>query len=51
MQSLARYIPQEVYQVIYNVMRIAPQIIVGIVIIVIGVKLIIGKKRENEINA
>ena len=50
MKSIAQYIPQEVYQAIYNFMRIAPQIIVGIAIIVIGIKLIMGKKRGSEIN-
>ena len=51
MNSIAQYIPQEVYHAIYNFMRIAPQIIVGIAIIVIGIKLIMGKKRESETNA
>lgn len=50
MHSLWRYIPNELYNAISEVSRVAPQIIIGIVIIFVGVKLVIGKKRESEIN-
>lgn len=48
--SLAGYIPGDVYNVIRNVTRMAPQIIIGVVIVVIGAKLIIGKKKERDMN-
>ena len=47
---LSRYIPNEVYQVFDNVTRLAPQIIIGIAIIVAGAKLITGKKRDGDMN-
>jgi len=50
MQGISRYIPREVYLVVHNFMRLTPQIIVGVAIIVIGIKLIIGKRRERETN-
>ena len=50
MHSLWRYVPNELYNAIYEVSRVTPQIIIGIIIIFVGVKLIIGKKRESEIN-
>jgi hypothetical protein len=40
----------ELYNAIHNVSRVAPQIIIGVVIIVMGAKLIIGKKRECDMN-
>ncbi|MBU3216286.1 hypothetical protein LL033_23270 [Clostridium estertheticum] len=48
--SLAGYIPGDVYNVISDVTRMAPQIIIGVVIVVIGAKLIIGKKKECDMN-
>ncbi|MBU3143748.1 hypothetical protein [Clostridium sp. CF012] len=48
--SLSGHISGEVYGIIYNITRMAPQIIIGVVIIVVGAKLIIGKKRERDIN-
>ncbi|MBU3190198.1 hypothetical protein K9O30_14075 [Clostridium bowmanii] len=48
--SLTGYISDEVYNAIHNITRMAPQIIIGVVIIVIGTKLIIGKKRECDMN-
>ena len=48
--SLTGYISDEVYNSIQNITRLAPQLIIGVVIIVIGVKLIIGKKRECDMN-
>jgi len=50
MHSLYRYIPDVVYNAIYDVTRVAPQIIIGIAIIVVGVNLILGKKRECDTN-
>lgn len=40
----------ELINLINNVTSIAPQIIIGIVIIVVGAKLIIGKKKECDMN-
>ncbi|MBU3092928.1 hypothetical protein K2F40_13435 [Clostridium sp. CM028] len=40
----------ELYSLINDVTRMAPQIIIGIVIIVVGAKLIIGKKKECDMN-
>ncbi|MBZ9687053.1 hypothetical protein G9F72_012035 [Clostridium estertheticum] len=48
--SLSGYISGELYGTIYNITRMAPQIILGVVIIVVGAKLIIGKKRECDSN-
>ena len=46
--SLSSYIPSQVYNAIYDVTRVLPQIIIGIAIIILGAKLIIGKKRESD---
>ena len=46
--SLSRYMQSEVYMALSNVTRVAPQIIVGAIIIAVGAKLIIGKKRECD---
>ncbi|MBZ9634821.1 hypothetical protein [Clostridium sp. FP1] len=48
--SLASYLPDGVYRVINNITNVAPQIIIGVVIIVVGAKLIIGKKKECDMN-
>jgi len=40
----------ELYNVINSVTRVAPKIIIGIVIIVIGGKLIMGKKKQCDLN-
>lgn len=47
-QSLWRYMPNAVYNAINDVTRVAPQIIIGVAIIAVGAKLIIGKKRERD---
>ncbi|MCI1967913.1 hypothetical protein [Clostridium luticellarii] len=44
------YIDSGVYRILSNFTGIVPQIIVGMAIIVIGVKLIMGKKKEGDIN-
>lgn len=49
-RGLSRYMSSEVYDAVYAVAAVAPQIIIGVVIIVVGVKLISGKKKECEIN-
>ena len=46
--SLSNFIPSEMYNLINNLTRVAPQIIIGTFIIVIGARLIIGKKKECE---
>ncbi|MGH4118143.1 hypothetical protein [Clostridium sp.] len=48
--SLARFMPGKVYYAINSITRVAPQIIIGIAIIVVGLKLIKGKKKECELN-
>lgn len=48
--SLSGYISDEAYNMIHNITRMAPQIIIGVVIIGVGAKLIIGKKRECDMN-
>ena len=45
---LYKYMPPEIYEAIDNLTRIAPQLIIGIAIIVAGVKLIMGKRKEGE---
>jgi len=48
LHSLFRYMPDKVYMAMMDVTRVAPQIIVGAIIIFVGVKLIIGKRKECE---
>jgi len=50
MDFLEPLIPYEFYKIIYNFTSQSPQIIIGIAIVVIGVKLIQGKKKEREID-
>lgn len=40
----------ELYNAINDITRVAPQIIIGVVIVVLGAKLIIGKKKECDMN-
>ena len=51
MNILSQYIPQQVYSIIDNFMIQTPKIVVGVAIIGIGIRLIIGKKRECKIDA
>ncbi|OAA86840.1 hypothetical protein [Clostridium ljungdahlii] len=48
MNTLWGHIPNEVYEMLSDVTRTAPRIIIGIAIIVAGIKLIKGKKREMD---
>jgi TM2 domain-containing membrane protein YozV len=50
MHSLLGFIPYEVYSAINDLTRVLPQIIIGVAIIAVGAKLIIGKKRECDMN-
>lgn len=50
LNRLNAYIPSQIYNVIRDISRIAPQMIVGTLIIVIGAKLIMGKKSECDNN-
>ena len=50
LNSLSRYLPNEVYNAIYAITRVAPQIILGVAIIALGAKLISGKKKEFDSN-
>lgn len=48
MSIIAPYIPNELYNIIYDLISKAPQMIIGIAIVAVGIKLILGKKREYE---
>lgn len=48
---LGRYIPPEIYNIISDFTRNTPKIIIGVAIIVLGVRLIVGKKKECDMNA
>jgi len=50
LHSLSRYLPNEVYNAIFSMTRVAPQIILGVAIIFVGAKLISGKKKEFDSN-
>lgn len=47
LNSLMRHIPQEIFWQIKDATRSIPQIILGVVIVVIGARLIMGKKKES----
>lgn len=42
------YLPDEIRQVAYSVIHTTPQIIFAVIIILVGVRLIMGKKEELE---
>ncbi|MFL0266786.1 hypothetical protein [Candidatus Clostridium radicumherbarum] len=48
MHFLQPYISYKIYSIIYNLIRQAPQIIIGVAIVALGIKLIKGKKMESE---
>jgi hypothetical protein len=48
--SLYRFMPERVYSAISAITRVAPQVIIGIAIIVVGLKLISGKKKERDLS-
>lgn len=50
LNTLSAYISSELFSLINDVTRVAPQIIIGIVIILVGLKLIKGKKKECDMN-
>lgn len=50
LNTLSAYISSELFNLINDVTRVAPQIIIGIVIILAGLKLIKGKKKECDMN-
>jgi len=43
-------IPYELYEIIYNIMRQAPQLIIGVAIVALGIRLIKGKKMESDMD-
>jgi hypothetical protein len=49
-QFLRPLIPYELYDIIYSFMRQAPQIIIGVAIVALGLKLIKGKKMESDMD-
>lgn len=51
MNILQGYIPPEIYNIISYHAKAFPKIIIGIGIVALGVWLIVGKKRECELNA
>lgn len=50
MSIVAPYISNELYNTIYNLISKIPQMIIGIAIVAVGIKLILGKKKECENN-
>jgi len=50
MHFLQPLISHELYNIIYSCVRQAPQIIIGVAIVALGLKLIKGKKMESEID-
>ena len=51
MHILEPYMPRQMYFIIYELLRQAPQVIIGVAIVAIGARLITGKKRESERDA
>lgn len=51
MVQLSSVIPQPIYDIMSNIISNLPRLIIGIAIIVVGIKLIIGKKKEDDLNA
>lgn len=50
MHFLEPLIPNELYYNLYSCMRQVPQIIIGVAIVMFGLKLIKGKKMESEVD-
>ncbi|MDR3595882.1 hypothetical protein [Clostridium sp.] len=48
---LQPYISDRLYSTIHDLMRQAPQIIIGVAIVALGLKLIKGKKMESDMDA
>jgi hypothetical protein len=48
--SLYRFMPGRVFAAISSITRVAPQVIIGIAIIVVGLKLVSGKKKECDLS-
>jgi TM2 domain-containing membrane protein YozV len=51
MNILEPYMSRQIYNIIDHLMRQAPQVIIGVAIVALGVRLIMGKKRECERDA
>ncbi|WP_026881784.1 hypothetical protein [Clostridium akagii] len=51
MVQLSSVIPQPIFDIMSNIISNLPRFIIGIAIIVVGIKLIIGKKKEDDLNA
>lgn len=49
MHMLQPYISNQLYYLIFSLIRQSPKVIIGALIIAIGIKLIQGKKQEGEI--
>jgi hypothetical protein len=49
--ELYGHIPHKIYNILIDIKNVAPQTVLGIIIVVIGVRLIIGKKKENDLDA
>lgn len=41
-------LPRHIYVALRNITNAAPQLILGIAIVILGIKLILGKKRESD---
>jgi flagellar biosynthesis protein FlhB len=48
MYNLWGYLPESIYRFISSITRIFPQLVIGIVIILVGIRLILVKKEEYE---
>ena len=49
--GLREFITWEMYNAIMDVVRLVPQGVLGIAIIVVGIRLIMGKKKERDTDA
>lgn len=48
LDSLQGFFPDEIFNLVNRITRYAPQMILGIAIVVIGVRLIVGKRKERD---
>lgn len=49
--NLYNIIPEYLCNILTTISRTVPQFVVAIIIIIVGIKLIVGKKRESDIDA
>lgn len=51
LQRLWSVIPQFEYDILTRITSSVPQIVISIIIIIIGIKLVVGKKKESDMDA